>query len=138
MVFHSRAKSYGNNEVIALDSSTFEAQGTGLKSGRKSIHKDKLIKNVYKVVTLYSMSSRAPIAFAKIPGNIPDSMTVPNALKLLSSLHMDKAEVVTDNGYYSEDNILEMIRQGFGICHLRMRNMIHIRMLGRKIFMSTM
>lgn len=40
-------------------------------------------------------------------------MTVPNALKLLSSLHMDKAEVVTDNGYYSEDNILEMIRQGF-------------------------
>ena len=36
---------------------------------------------------------------------------MPNALKQMKALKLRKAEIVTDNGYYSEENILLMIKE---------------------------
>lgn len=112
-IFMSRAKALGNEDLIAFDSTTIATESENLGCGRKSLHKDGLIKNVYKVVTFYSVTSRQPIAYARIPGNIPDVQTVPNALKQLQALELNNVEIVSDNGYCSEENLMLMIRQGF-------------------------
>lgn len=112
-VFQHRAQAMGAGELLALDSTTISTESKNLNSGRMSLHKDKLIKNVYKIVEIYSITSRQPVAYAKIPGNIPDGITVENAMKQLETLGLKQPEVVADSGYCSEDNMLYMIRKGF-------------------------
>jgi transposase len=56
-------------------------------------------------LTLYSIETRQPVAFTKQPGNLPDVITIENALKQLSVLGLGDAEIITDNGYYSEHNL---------------------------------
>ena len=112
-VFQHRAQAMGAGELLALDSTTISTESKNLNSGRMSLHKDKLIKNVYKVVEIYSITSRQPVAYAKIPGNIPDGITVENAMKQLETLGLKQPEIVADSGYCSEDNMLYMILKGF-------------------------
>jgi transposase len=57
---------------------------------------------------LYSIETRQPVAFTKQPGNLPDVVTIENALKQLSVLGLGDAEIITDNGYYSEHNLSEL------------------------------
>ena len=112
-VFLHRVQTMGAGELLALDSTTIATESKNLNTGRISVHKDKLVKNIYKVVEIYSITSRQPIAYAKIPGNIPDGMTVENTMKELELLGLKQPEVVADSGYCSEDNMLYMIRKGF-------------------------
>lgn len=112
-IFKRRAEAMGQGELIALDSTTIATESRNLENGRSSIHKDTLIKNVYKVVEIYSVTSRQPIAYARIPGNIPDGSTVQNALSQMKVLHLDNVEIVTDSGYSAEENMLRMIKGGF-------------------------
>jgi transposase len=67
---------------------------------------------------LYSIETRQPAAFTKQPGNIPDVITIENALKELSVLGMSNAETVTDNGYYSERNLSSLFLAGFAFITL--------------------
>ena len=112
-IFKMRAESMSGGELLALDSTTVWTESEQLNSGRSAPHKDKLFKNVYKIVMIYSITSRQPIAYAILPGNIPDGQTVPNALEQLKALKIDDVEIVSDNGYCTEDNLLRMIASGF-------------------------
>ena len=112
-IFMIRSESMGSGELLALDSTTVWTESKQLKNGRSAPHKDKLIKNVYKIVMIYSITSRQPIAYAILPGNIPDGQTVPNALEQLKALKLNDVEIVSDNGYCTEDNLLLMITSGF-------------------------
>ena len=112
-IFMIRAESMGSGELLALDSTTVWTESKHLKNGRSAPHKDKLIKNVYKIVVIYSITSRQPIAYAILPGNIPDGKTVPNALEQLKALKLNDVEIISDNGYCTEDNLLLMIMSGF-------------------------
>ena len=112
-IFITRAAAMGEGELLALDSTTVWTESKNLVSGRSAPHKDGLIKNVYKVVVIYSITSRQPVAYAILPGNIPDGSTVPNALKQLEALNLHDIEIISDNGYCTEDNLLLMIRSGF-------------------------
>ena len=112
-IFMIRAESMGDGELLALDSTTVWTESKQLNAGRSAPHKDKLIKNVYKIVMIYSITSRQPVAYAILPGNIPDGQTVPNALEQLKALNLNDVEIVSDNGYCTEDNLLLMIRSGF-------------------------
>lgn len=104
-IFKMRAQGLGDEELIALDSTTIETFSQRGGKNRKSLHKDRLVKKVYKIVYFYSIDQRRPIAYAIIPGNIPDSMTVPNALKQLESLSLKKADLVYDNGYCTDGTL---------------------------------
>ncbi len=63
--------------------------------------------NTIKLLTLYSVKDREPVAFAKQPGNIPDVISIENTLAQLKCLNLEKPLIVTDNGYYSQDNMME-------------------------------
>lgn len=87
--------------MLALDSSTFDTESDSLAGARKAPHKDGQIKKVYKIVFFYAMNLRKPVAYSLIPGNIPDSQTVENALKQVEGLNIKDMEIVSDNGYYT-------------------------------------
>ena len=112
-VFRHRAATMGDGELLALDSTTIYTESENLNVGRSAPHKDKLIKNVYKVVEIYSITSRQPIAYARIPGNISDGTTVENALQQLDMLECPKVEIVADSGYSAESNMTMMIKNGY-------------------------
>ncbi len=112
-VFKHRAETMGDGELLALDSTTIYTESESLNVGRKAPHKDKLIKNVYKIVEIYSITSRQPIAYARIPGNISDGITVENALKQLDILDCPKVEIVADSGYSDEGNMVMMIKNSY-------------------------
>ena len=98
-LFRRLADHLTEESMLALDSSTFETESGQLANVRKAPHKDGLIKNTYKVVFFYAIDYRRPVAYALIPGNIPDSETVSNALLQVESLGLQNIEIVSDNGY---------------------------------------
>ncbi len=57
------------------------------------------------------------------PGNLPDVSSIENALEQFSVLGVDHAEIVTDNGYYSEQNLSEMLQKGYGFVTLAKTNL---------------
>ena len=108
-IFLERRKSLCDEVILALDSSTFEVESAQLSVGRKAVHKDKLIKKVYKIVTFYSLEGRRPVAYSLIPGNIPDSESVENALKQLDVLKLKNIEIISDNGYCTDNSVALML-----------------------------
>lgn len=66
-----------------------------------------------KYLVLFSLKTKMPIWFTKLPGNIPDVITIKQVLNELKALGVNKVTLVSDNGYYSESNIGEMLWQGF-------------------------
>ena len=80
-----------------------------------------------KLLSLYSIGTRQPVAFAKQPGNQPDVITIENTLKQLQVLNIGSAEIVTDNGYYSEKNLAELLHAHFSFITLAKVNLKWIR-----------
>ncbi len=54
--------------------------------------------------------TRQPIAFMRQPGNIPDVISVTNTVEQLDAFGMEKPLVVLDGGFFSEDNILSLMK----------------------------
>ena len=111
--FSKRCESLPKGDALAYDSSTistYSEQQTDARYGFNKAHDG--LKTI-KLLTLYSIESRQPIAFTKQPGNLPDVISVANAIKQLSSLDVNTTEIVTDNGYYSENNFSELLQAGF-------------------------
>ena len=80
-----------------------------------------------KLLTLYSIDNRQPIAFTKQPGNLPDVISVTNAINQLRALGVNTTEIVTDNGYYSEQNLSELLQAGFDFITLAKTSLKWIR-----------
>ena len=105
--FSSRAACLGESPVLAFDSTTISTYSKNQSEARRGFNKDGDGLNTIKLLTLYSVKNREPIAFAKQPGNVPDVISIENTLSQLKYLHLKKPLVVTDNGYYSQKNMME-------------------------------
>jgi len=105
--FSSRAAHLNKSPVLAFDSTTISTYSENQSDARRGFNKDGNGLNTIKLLTLYSVKDREPVAFAKQPGNIPDVISIENALAQLKCLNLEKPLIVTDNGYYSQDNMME-------------------------------
>ena len=105
--FSSRASRLDKSPVLAFDSTTISTYSENQSDARRGFNKDGDGLNTIKLLTLYSVKDREPLAFAKQPGNVPDVISIENALTQLKCLNLEKPLVVTDNGYYSQDNMME-------------------------------
>lgn len=90
--------------LIAYDSST-ETSVSSNPEARIGMNKDDKGKSAIKVLVLYSLRTRQPLAFAKQPANVPDVISIKNALEQFKALGMKKVITVTDGGFSSEDNL---------------------------------
>lgn len=110
-VFKSRAAALGDGDIVALDSTTVVTVSIRNSGGRKGVHKDGVIRKLFKIVYIYNIDLRRPIAYAIIPGNIPDSVTVSNSIKQIKALTQKKIQLVDDAGYCNEETIAIMLKE---------------------------
>ncbi|MBN2266827.1 MAG: transposase [Candidatus Babeliaceae bacterium] len=109
--FMRRAAMLDKNPVIALDSTTISTYSENQTEARQGFNKDSDGLNTIKLVTLYSVKDREPIAFAKQPGNIPDVISVENALAQMKCFGIKTPLIVTDSGYCSEHNLAQYAKK---------------------------
>ncbi len=105
--FSSRAARLNKSPVLAFDSTTISTYSENQSDARQGFNKEGNGLNTIKLLTLYSVKDREPLAFAKQPGNVPDVISIENALTQLKCLNLEKPLIVTDNGYYSQKNMME-------------------------------
>ena len=105
--FALRASRIDGKAAVAYDSTTISTYSERLHEARQGFNKDGDGLDTIKLLTLYSVEDREPVAFAKQPGNVPDVVSVANALTQMECLGLAKALVVTDNGYHSQSNMAE-------------------------------
>jgi transposase len=103
--FASRCANIKGKAVLAYDSTTLSTYSEKQIEARYGFNKATDGLKTIKLLTLYSIDTRQPVAFTKQPGNLPDVTTIENALEQLSVIGLGDAEIVTDNGYYSEHNL---------------------------------
>lgn len=112
-VFFNRAARLEDAQVLAYDSSTVSTYGLNHGRARHGYNKDGDGLETDKLFTFYSMSSRQPVCYMTVPGNIPDVIAVENATKQLKVLGLEQSEVVSDCGFYSEDNLSLLFQSSF-------------------------
>ena len=106
--FASRCAEIKDRAVLAYDSTTISTYSESQIEARYGFNKDEDGLKTIKLLTLYSIETRQPVAFTKQPGNLPDVITIENALKQQAVLGLGNAEIITDNGYYSEKNLVAL------------------------------
>ena len=111
--FASRIAGIRDRAVLAYASTTISTYSTGIPEARRGFNKAHDGLDTVKLLTLYSIETRQPVAFTKASGNLPDVIMIENALKQMSVLGIGAAEIITDNGYYSEKNLAEMLHAHF-------------------------
>ena len=125
--FRERCSLLGKHDAIAYDSTTVSTYSVYQPEARYGFNKAKDGLKTIKLLTLYSLDTRQPIAFTKQAGNLPDVAAIRNALNQLSVLGVNDAEIVTDNGYYSEANLSEMLQNGFDFLTLIKTNISWVK-----------
>ena len=111
--FASRCATIKERAVFAYDSTTISTYSQNQIEARYGHNKAFDGLKTIKLLTLYSIETRQPVAFTKQPGNLSDVTTIENALKQLSVLGLGGAEIITDNGYYSEHNLAALFLAHF-------------------------
>ena len=118
--FSMRLAHLDEKVLLAYDSTTVSTYSGQISEARYGFNKAHDGLETVKLLSLYSIKTRQPVAFTKQPGNQPDVLTIENALKQLQVLGITKAEIVTDNGYYSEKNLAELLHAHFDfITHIK-------------------
>lgn len=125
--FQKRCEALSAEDALAYDSSTISVYSENQNDARFGFNKAHDGLKTIKLLTLYSIDSRQPIAFTKQPGNLPDVISVTNAIKQLTALGVNTTEIVTDNGYYSEQNLSELLQAGFDFITLAKTSLKWIR-----------
>ena len=117
--YHDLFKSLGVNEIarqklfayigkdicsdsIIFDSTTISTYSENIDDARFGFNKDNDGLPTIKILTFYSRAKKSPIAFSMQPGDISDKVCVPNALKELDFLDIERYLLVTDTGFCTD------------------------------------
>lgn len=108
--FAARAARSPSRAAVAFDSTTVSSYSENQIEAKYGYNKSCDGLRTVKLLTQYCLETGQPIAYAKQPGNLPDVTSVINASKQLYVLGMEKPLLVMDAGFYSEENMLVLIR----------------------------
>lgn len=107
-LFLARSELVKPGGSIAFDSSTCSCYGKNIIDARYGYNKRNDGLPTVKLLVLYSIDGRQPVAFAKQPGDIPDVISLANALEQFKALGLSKCTICMDEGFYSQHNIQEL------------------------------
>ena len=96
---------------LALDTTTFSTCSKNQIEARQGLTRmgTGLIRSSFSCCTLWKIVS--PSLSASRPGNIPDKISLANALRQLDMLDLASPVIVADNGFYSQDNMTHFARE---------------------------
>ena len=110
--FRSRAQRVSSSGLnLALDTTTFSTYSKNQIEARQGFNKDGDGLDTIKLLVLYSVENREPVAFSKQPGNIPDKISLANSLRQLEVLGLSAPVIVADNGFYCQANMTYLARE---------------------------
>lgn len=104
-LFRCRAKRTKKGELCAVDSTSISTYGFNIVDIRWGKNKEKLPLRQTLEVVVYSLTSRMPIYYKELPGNIPDSRTLDLIIKELEDAGFSNLVLITDRGYESMKNL---------------------------------
>ena len=115
-LFRELARTAGNDEqpAIAFDSTSHSVYGNGQKPyARQGFNKDGDGLDIYKIITFCLLDSGLPVSFELQPGNIPDVISLVNAVPRAKAYGLKNPEFCLDHGFFSKENVLRFLRKNF-------------------------
>lgn len=109
--FMKQSKRRSETEYLAYDTTSISTYSQTIKQAKYGNNKEHDFLAQINLSLLYGETSRLPVYYRKLPGNIADVKTIQNLLKDIEFLEMDKVKLVMDRGFYSEANINELFQK---------------------------
>jgi transposase len=109
--FNRQSKRRLEKEYLAYDTTSISSYSQSLKQVKYGNNKEHDPLPQINLALLFGESSGLPVYYRKLPGNIVDVKTIPQLLKDLDFMTIEKVKLVMDRGFYSEKNINELYRQ---------------------------
>ena len=100
-------------EYLAYDTTSISSYSKTLKQVRYGHNKENDYLPQINLALIFGESSRLPVYYRKLPGNITDVKTVSKMLSDIDFLNLNKVKLVMDRGFYSEANINELYRKHY-------------------------
>ena len=100
-------------EFLAYDTTSISSYSRCIKQVRYGLNKENDPLPQLNLALLFGETSRLPVYYRKLPGNITDVKTVRNLLAEIDFLEIEKVKLMMDRGFYSEDNINALLRQHY-------------------------
>jgi len=100
-------------EYLAYDTTSISSYSHSLKQVRYGVNKDHDPLAQINLALLLGQTSRLPVSYRKLPGNISDVKTIKKLLSDVDYLHIKKVKLVLDRGFYSQDNINAMYQHHY-------------------------
>ena len=111
--FAGRCQQLGTHPALAYDSTTISTYSEQQMEAQHMKGKSNDGLKKIKFLVLYEAETRQPLLFRKLKGNISDMVTITAALKQLQIFGVRGAELITDSGYNSQENIANMLLGNF-------------------------
>ncbi|WP_308498087.1 hypothetical protein [uncultured Anaerobiospirillum sp.] len=111
--FSHRFSSCGTKRpIIALDTTSVNTYSANQYEFRYGFSKETGRLLSQKQLTIMSVENLQPIAFEQQPSNIPDAISIRNAIMRMQVLGDVKPLVVTNNGFHNEENCALFVKYG--------------------------
>ncbi len=103
--FALQSKRRLETEYLAYDTTSISSYSQMIKQVKYGLNKDHDPLAQINLALLMGQSSRLPVAYRKLPGNITDVKTIKKLLSDIEYLDIKKVKLVLDRGFYSEANV---------------------------------
>lgn len=103
--FKRQADRRGETEYLAYDTTSISSYSKKIKQVKYGKNKDHDPLAQINLAMLCGHTSRMPVYYRKLSGNITDGSTIPHMLADLQFLQIQKVKLVMDRGFYSEKNL---------------------------------
>lgn len=119
-LFKRRIARLQNDEFLSLDSTNIACESEESSYVVEGKNKDGSIRNQVALVAVVGQTSRAPVMYKLMAGNVFDAETVEDMLKRLKTFGNIK-RAVTDKGYFSTKNFITAKKLNFNlICSVKL------------------
>ena len=108
--FERQGKRRVEKEYWAYDITSISSYSNTLAQVKYGHNKENDPLAQINLALLYGQKSGLPFYYRKLAGNIPDVKTVRNLLADLDQLRCPKIKLVMDRGFYSQDNVNDLLR----------------------------
>jgi len=111
--FSSQVKRRLETEYLAYDSTSLSTYSKAIALARRGRNKEHDLLDQINLSLVFGQTSRLPVCYRIMPGNITDVKTVTKLIQDLATMGMGKVKLVMDRGYYSAENICALYRKHY-------------------------
>lgn len=109
--FALQSQRRSEHEYLAYDTTSISSYSKSLKQVKYGKNKEHDCLPQINLALLYGQSSKLPVYYRKLAGNITDVKTIEQLIQEMDILNLKKINLVMDRGFYSEANINELFRK---------------------------